>query len=152
MRKILPAVVGVAAISVGWLSYREVGYARALESLGSPMSRNASAGPDAQAGPSLSIHIDPHWQRNRLAQCNDRKVQFQEMGVWEQGDEAPRVDREKWLALNVRQKADVFDIAACIVNAGQVLELEISILDRDSGKVLETRRVISDRDFDQAEE
>lgn len=104
------------------------------------------------AGPSLSIHIDPHWQKSRLVQCNARKAQYQTMGLWVQGDAAPIVDRQRWQALSARQKADVFDIAACIGNAGQVLEISVSVLDRETGKALETRHMISDRDFEQPQE
>lgn len=151
MHKFRAAFSVFAAIAIGGLSCLSVGYGRAVTSLGQLASRNANAAPDAHAGPSLSIYIDSQWQKSRLAQCNSRKGQFQEMGVWVQGNEVPLVDREKWEALSVRQKADVFDIAACIGNTGQVLELMVSVLDRDSGKVLETRRVISDKDFDQSE-
>lgn len=149
MPKVLVAAVVVAVISGGGLWAQHVELVQAIASFGRTASQADMAATDAEAGPSLSIHIDPHWQKTRLGQCNSRMAHYRAMGLWLHGDATPVVDRAKWEGLSMREKSEIFDIAACIGAAGQVLAMQVSVLDSDGGKVIEARRVMSVNDFTQ---
>lgn len=152
--KLLIAVAVAAAITGGGLWSQRAGHVQAEELSGDAASqaRPADANANAGASPSLSIYVDPHWQKSRLDQCMSQMAQYQAAGLWLQGDGTPVVDRDKWEALGGREKTAIFDIAACIGAKGQMLVMAISVLDSQGGKVIEARRVISDRDFEQAQE
>lgn len=74
-------------------------------------------------------------------------IDYQQLGVWKHGGVRPGVDRPAWDKLSEAEKSEVFDIAACIMAAGQLGERVVTVTEEGNGPEIETRRVSNDRDF-----
>lgn len=105
-----------------------------------PTATNATA-------PRLNGQLDADRQQARNAACMARMEHYQQLGVWKHGGARPGVDRSAWEQLTDAEKSEVFDVAACIVSAGQSGERMVTVSEEGSGPEIETRRVSNDRDF-----
>lgn len=72
---------------------------------------------------------------------------YRKLGVWKHGGSRPGVDRSAWDKLTDAEKSEVFDIAACVIAAGQTGERMATVTEEGNGLEIETRRVSNDRDF-----
>jgi hypothetical protein len=105
-----------------------------------PTSTNATA-------PKLSGALDTDRQQARSAACMARMEHYQQLGVWKHGGARPGVDRSAWDKLTDAEKSEIFDVAACIIAAGQTGERMVTVSAEGNGPEIETRRVMNDRDF-----
>lgn len=112
---------------------------------GNEAAQEDQAPPDA--APFLAIAIDPQWQQQRLHQCLGRKEHYRAAGVWQDGEEAPVVSAQAWARLSQDEQTEIFDIAACIAAAGQVLESTVTVSLAGEGSSAQVRKVVSDREF-----
>lgn len=67
--------------------------------------------------------------------------------MWINGGVKPGVDRTAWDTLDESERAEIFDVAACISTAGQVAERIVIVTQSGNGPEIETRRVANDRNF-----
>lgn len=126
----LPVSLAIAALSVSACSGSE----------SDPTSTNATA-------PKLSGALDLDRQQARNAACMERMEHYRKLGVWKHGGSRPGVDRSAWDKLTDAEKSEVFDIAACVIAAGQTGERMATVTEEGNGLEIETRRVSNDRDF-----
>lgn len=108
-----------------------------------------SSAPDATEAraPKLSGYLDADRQQARNVACTARMEHYQQLGVWKHGGARPGVDRSAWDKLADAEKSEVFDIAACVIAAGQTGERMVTVSEEGNGPEIETRRVANDRDF-----
>lgn len=103
--------------------------------------------PTNASAPRLSGSLDADRQQARNTACVARMEHYQQLGVWKHGGARPGVDRAAWEQLTDAERSEVFDIAACIIEAGQTGERMVTVSEEGNGPEIETRRVANDRDF-----
>lgn len=128
--KTIPFVLAAAAVSL----------ASCGGGTSDPTATNATA-------PKLQGELDVERQQARNAACMKRMEHYQTLGVWKHGGARPGVDRSAWVKLAAAEKSEVFDIAACIIAAGQTGERMVTVSEEGNGPEIETRRIANDRDF-----
>ena len=83
-----------------------------------------------------------------MTACGERLMHYRDMGVIVAGGAVPLVDRRAWDMLKPKERAEIFDIGACMASAGRVEEKFVTVKSADLGNPeIETLRIANDRDF-----